>query len=94
MDTKASDLEKTEGTLFLYTEEDGTQEPGILLNNVVPASMKSTEYESFGAFTSEKIIASKCSCACGGGAGVRACSPFLQNGDGLGSCHEHCGHPA
>ena len=60
MDTKANDLTETDA-IFLWRDN----EPCILLNNIVPASMKSVEYDSYGAFTSSKIVACKCSCQCG-----------------------------
>ena len=62
MDPNARNLMSTDATLFLFGEEE---ELGIVLNNMVPASMKNVAYDAHGAFTKNKVIACKCTCPCG-----------------------------
>ncbi len=38
---------------------------GILLNNLVPVSMRTVMYETYAAYTPTEIISCKCNCACG-----------------------------
>ena len=62
MDSNARDLINTDGKLFKTS--DGLV--GIAIKNVVPASMKNTEYDTYAAFTARDLLACKCSCPCGG----------------------------
>lgn len=62
MDTKAKNLIDTDAKLFKTKEGKA----GILLQNKVQASMKSTAYNTYAAFTATELIACKCSCPCGG----------------------------
>ena len=62
MDSRIRCLTETEGKLFLT--QDGSI--GLLLKNLIPASMKKVEYHAFAAFTSKDLLACKCSCKCGG----------------------------
>ena len=39
---------------------------GIILQNIIPASMKAKEYDTTFAFTTKKLISCKCSCMCRG----------------------------
>ena len=62
MDSKATPLIDTDAKLFLTSEGS----VGIILSNVIPASMKANEYDTSVAFTGKDLISCKCTCMCGG----------------------------
>ncbi len=47
------------------SEDDDDSKMGILLNNLVPASMSTVMHETYAAYKPTKIISCKCNCACG-----------------------------